>query len=91
MRERIFQKEPQREYLLVCYGSRYTPASTRTEIEARGKTTVIESINAVLRARAMRLRLLRLSLHHCMRYTDILKSTNLVQPLVFLREFYRSE
>ncbi len=50
VRERVYQKEPDAPDVLVCYCFRHTPGSIRDEIEMTGQSTVVEAINAGIRA-----------------------------------------
>ena len=50
LRERVHQKHPLDEDVFVCYCFRHTPGSIREELQTSGQTTVIERINAGIRA-----------------------------------------
>ncbi len=50
VRERVYQKEPDTDDVLVCYCFRHTLHSIRAEIAETGHSTVVESINAGIRA-----------------------------------------
>jgi len=50
VRERVYQKEPDVPGVFVCYCFRHTPGSIRAEIEAAGRSAVVEAINAGIQA-----------------------------------------
>ncbi|MHB8624696.1 MAG: putative iron-sulfur cluster-binding metallochaperone [Aggregatilineales bacterium] len=50
LRERVFQKEPDSEDVFVCYCFRHTPGSIRDEIVEIGQSTVVDAINAGIKA-----------------------------------------
>jgi hypothetical protein len=50
IRERVFQKEPNADDVLVCYCFRHTPGIIRDEIQTTGSSTVVEEINAGIQA-----------------------------------------
>jgi hypothetical protein len=50
IRERIFQKEPESQDVLVCYCFRHSAGRIRAEILETGKSTVIEEIAAGIKA-----------------------------------------
>ena len=50
VRERVFQKEPDAEDVLVCYCFRHTPQSIRLELIETGNSTVIDEVNAGIQA-----------------------------------------
>jgi hypothetical protein len=52
MRERVYQKEPGAGDVFVCYCFRHTPDQIRAEIAATGRSTVVDAINAGIRAGA---------------------------------------
>jgi len=52
VRERVYQKEPGVGDVFVCYCFRHTPAEIRAEIAATGRSTVVDAINAGIRAGA---------------------------------------
>jgi hypothetical protein len=46
----VYQKEPGEERVPVCYCFRHSPATIRSELLATGQSTVIEEINAGIKA-----------------------------------------
>ncbi|MCL5950977.1 MAG: cation transporter [Chloroflexi bacterium] len=50
VRERVHQKEPNGGDVFVCYCFRHTPDSIRAEWETTGRSTVIDAVNAGIRA-----------------------------------------
>lgn len=50
LREKVHQKHPEDEDAFVCFCFRHTPESIRKEIETTGKSTVVESITASIKA-----------------------------------------
>ncbi len=50
LRERVHQKHPQAEDVLVCYCYQHTPGSIRAEVRAQGKTDVVERVTAGTKA-----------------------------------------
>jgi hypothetical protein len=52
VRERVYQKEPGAGDVFVCYCFRHTPDEIRAEIAATGRSTVVDAINAGIRAGA---------------------------------------
>ena len=50
LRERVHQKEPADATVPVCYCFGHTPASIQLEIEATGSTTVVDDVNAGIKA-----------------------------------------
>ena len=50
LREPVHQKEPAAENVPVCYCFGHTPASIRAEIEATGKSTVVDDVNTGIKA-----------------------------------------
>lgn len=50
VRERVFQKQPLSEDVLICYCFLHTPGSIRTEFAKTGTTTVVEAINQGIQA-----------------------------------------
>jgi hypothetical protein len=50
IRERVYQKEPDSADVFVCYCFRHTPGSIQAEMEASGRSTVVEAIDAGIRA-----------------------------------------
>ncbi len=50
LREKVHQKHPQDDDVFVCYCFRQTPKSIREELETTGKSTVVESITAGIKA-----------------------------------------
>ncbi len=52
VRERVYQKEPGAEDVFVCYCFRHTRDEIRAEIAATGRSTVVDAINAGIRAGA---------------------------------------
>ena len=50
VRERVFQKEPNSDSVLVCYCFRYTLGDIREEAEKTGARSIIEAINAGVHA-----------------------------------------
>ncbi|NOX62026.1 MAG: hypothetical protein GXP42_08780 [Chloroflexi bacterium] len=50
LRERVHQKHPFDEDVFVCYCFRHTPGDIRVELQATGESTVVERINAGIRA-----------------------------------------
>jgi hypothetical protein len=52
VRERVYQKAPGAGDVFVCYCFRHTPDEIRAEIAATGRSTVVDAINAGIRAGA---------------------------------------
>ena len=50
IRERVYQKEPDSNDVFICYCFRHTPGSIRTELASTSESTVIEAINAGIKA-----------------------------------------
>src|SRR6266849_10504909 len=50
LRERVFQKEPDSDDVFVCYCFRHTPGSIRDERIETGQSTVLDVINAGIKA-----------------------------------------
>lgn len=50
LREKVHQKHTDDEDTFVCYCFRHTPKSIRAELETTGKSTVVESITAGIKA-----------------------------------------
>lgn len=50
VRERVFQKVPDSEEVLVCYCFNHTPQSIRLELVETGESTVLDEINAGIKA-----------------------------------------
>jgi hypothetical protein len=50
MREKVYQKHPTDDDILVCYCFRHTIGSIRAELLATGSTSVIAAINAGIQA-----------------------------------------
>ena len=50
VRERVYQKEPQADDVLVCYCFRHRPGSIRREIEATGRSGIPDAISAGVKA-----------------------------------------
>lgn len=50
LRERVYQKEPARDDVWVCYCFRYTPASLRAELRATHTSTAIHTIETGIAA-----------------------------------------
>lgn len=50
LREWVHQKHPLREDVFVCYCFRHTPGSIRAELEAAGRSTVVERVTAGVQA-----------------------------------------
>jgi hypothetical protein len=46
LRERVYQKHPHEEDVLICYCFRHTPGSIRAEWRQTGQSSVIETITA---------------------------------------------
>jgi hypothetical protein len=44
LRERVYQKHPNDDHVLICYCFQHTPASTRAEWRQTGHSTVVETI-----------------------------------------------
>lgn len=50
LRERVHQKHPDAEDVFVCYCFRHTPGSIRAELRETRRSTVIERVNAGVKA-----------------------------------------
>ena len=50
VRERVYQKEPNNPDVLICYCFRHTPGEIRHDLEATGKASAVENINAGIQA-----------------------------------------
>lgn len=50
VRERVFQKEPDAADVLICYCFQHTPDDIRQEFARLGQTTILDDINAGIRA-----------------------------------------
>ncbi|MBX3053730.1 MAG: hypothetical protein KF753_19785 [Caldilineaceae bacterium] len=50
LRERVHQKHPDAADVFVCYCFRHTPGSIQRELRLTGTSTVVEQINAGIRA-----------------------------------------
>ena len=50
VRERVYQKEPESDDVLICYCFQHTPGEIRQDIVRTGKTIVVDDINAGIRA-----------------------------------------
>ncbi len=50
LRERVHQKHPADDHVLVCYCFRHTPRSIKAEVAGTGHSTVVAAITAGIRA-----------------------------------------
>lgn len=50
VRERVYQKEPEADDVLICYCFHHTPGEIRLELAASGETAVIDDIQAGIQA-----------------------------------------
>jgi len=50
LRERVYQKHPDDDGVLVCYCFRHTPGSIKAEVATAGRSTVVGAITAGIQA-----------------------------------------
>lgn len=50
VRERVYQKEPEADDVLVCYCFQHTPGEIRREFAISGETAIIDDINVGIQA-----------------------------------------